>query len=104
MSAVKPSAVASRFSRLRFATVVLLGVYPIVTGLLYALAPLTAGWPLWQRTLILAPTMVAIMVWGLIPTIQSRLAGWLQVPVADDARLAPAPRLGQTRTGSSRAG
>ncbi|BBE73831.1 hypothetical protein [Oharaeibacter diazotrophicus] len=81
MSAANPSPAARRFSRVRFAAAVLLGVYPIVTGLLYALAPLTAGWPVWQRTLILAPTMVAIMVWGLIPTIQHRLAGWLQVPV-----------------------
>jgi len=81
MSAVKPSAPARRFSRLRFAAAVLVGVYPIVTGLLYALAPLTAGWPVWQRTMVLAPLMVAIMVWGLIPTIQARLAGWLHVPV-----------------------
>ncbi|WP_235911978.1 hypothetical protein [Mesorhizobium xinjiangense] len=54
---------ASRFSRPRFALLVALGVYPLVTGLLYVVLPLTEGWMLWQRTLLVVPVMVPIMVW-----------------------------------------
>ena len=49
-----PSAPATRFSRPRFAFLVLVGVYPLITALLYAVLPLTDGWPLWQRTLLIA--------------------------------------------------
>jgi antibiotic biosynthesis monooxygenase (ABM) superfamily enzyme len=64
-------------NRLRFALLVLVGVYPLVTGISYAIAPLTAGWEIWQRGLLLAPIMVPAMVYGLIPFIQSRFRGWL---------------------------
>jgi antibiotic biosynthesis monooxygenase (ABM) superfamily enzyme len=60
----------ARFSRPRFALLVLLGVYPLITVLLYLILPLTDGWPIWQRTLLVAPIMVTIMVWGLIPGVQ----------------------------------
>lgn len=61
----------ARFSRPRFALLVLLGVYPLITLLLYLILPLTDGWPIWQRTLLIAPIMVTIMVWGLIPGVQN---------------------------------
>jgi antibiotic biosynthesis monooxygenase (ABM) superfamily enzyme len=61
----------TRFSRPRFALLVLLGVYPLITLLLYLVLPLTDGWPIWQRTLLIAPIMVTIMVWGLIPGVQN---------------------------------
>ena len=64
-------------SRLKFALLVLIGVYPLVTGISYAIAPLTAGWQIWQRGLLLAPIMVPAMVYGLIPFIQTRFRGWL---------------------------
>jgi antibiotic biosynthesis monooxygenase (ABM) superfamily enzyme len=63
---------AVRFSRPRVAFLVLLGVYPLVTGLLYLIFPLTEGWTIWQRTLILVPIVVTTMVWGLIPAVQKR--------------------------------
>jgi len=63
-------AVARRFSRPRFALLVLAGVYPLITGLLYIVLPLLAGWPIWRVTLVVAPIMVTIMVWGLIPAVQ----------------------------------
>jgi antibiotic biosynthesis monooxygenase (ABM) superfamily enzyme len=63
--------------RHRMTLLVLIGVYPIITAILYALAPLTAGWDVWQRTLVLAPVMAVIMVYGLIPFIQTRFRGWL---------------------------
>jgi len=63
---------ARRFSRPRFAVLVLAGVYPLITALLYLLLPLLQGWPIWQETLLIAPLMVAMMVWGVIPVIQGR--------------------------------
>ena len=72
-----PSAPATRFSRPRFAFLVLVGVYPLITALLYAVLPLTDGWPLWQRTLLIAPIMVVIMIWGLIPGVQRTFRNFL---------------------------
>ena len=64
-------------NRQRFAFLVLVGVYPLVTGISYAIAPFTAGWQIWQRGLLIAPIMVPIMVYGLIPFIQTRFRSWL---------------------------
>lgn len=58
------------FSRGRFALLVMIGVYPVITALLYLVVPLTDGWPIWQRTLVIAPVMVIVMIWGLIPGVQ----------------------------------
>jgi antibiotic biosynthesis monooxygenase (ABM) superfamily enzyme len=74
---VNPAPARPAPSRLRFAAFVLLFVYPLVTGLQYALMPLTADWPLPARTAIFVPLMVAAMVWGIIPLIQTRLRRWL---------------------------
>jgi antibiotic biosynthesis monooxygenase (ABM) superfamily enzyme len=60
-------------SRLRFAFLVFLGVYPLVTLLQAVILPLTAGWPMPLRNLVFVPVMVSCMVWGLIPFIQTRL-------------------------------
>lgn len=68
---------ASRFSRPRFAFLVALGVYPLITGLLYLIFPLTDGWLLWQRTLLIVPIMVTAMVWGLIPGVQKHFRSFL---------------------------
>ena len=69
-AAAKPA--IRRFSRPRFALLVLAGVYPLITALLYLVLPLLDGWPIWQETLLIAPLMVTMMVWGVIPTIQTR--------------------------------
>ena len=55
--------------RLRLAAVMVLFVYPVVTVYLYALLPLTAGWPMWMRTLVLVPLMVATIVFAVSPAI-----------------------------------
>ncbi|MBN8632002.1 MAG: hypothetical protein J0L76_14245 [Rhodobacterales bacterium] len=60
-------------SRIRFAVLVFLGVYPLVTVLQLILLPLTQGWSLPLRNLVFVPVMVTCMVWGLIPFIQTRL-------------------------------
>ncbi|AMS40718.1 MULTISPECIES: hypothetical protein [Aminobacter] len=67
----------TRFSRPRFALMVLLGVYPLITALLYIIMPLTDGWTIWQRTLLIAPLMVSVMIWGLIPAVQRVFRGFL---------------------------
>lgn len=59
----------TRFSRPRFALLVLFGVYPLLTALLYLVVPLTHDWTIWQRSLLVAPVMVVIIIWGVIPTI-----------------------------------
>ena len=64
-------------SRLRFAGLVLLFVYPLVTLGLALLLPLTPHWPLPARTAVLVPVIVAAMVWGIIPLIQTRLRRFL---------------------------
>jgi formate-dependent nitrite reductase membrane component NrfD len=62
MSAATSS--STRFSRPRFAMLVLIGAYPLITSLLYLVFPLTEGWSIWQRTLVIVPLMVSAMVWG----------------------------------------
>ncbi|WP_423066442.1 hypothetical protein [Devosia sp. CN2-171] len=58
--------------RTRMALLVLVAVYPVITGLIYLVAPITADWPVWERNLIVAPLMVVAMVYFIIPTIQAR--------------------------------
>lgn len=76
-----PAAGATRFSRRRFALLVFAGVYPLVTGLLYLVFPLTEGWTLWQRTLAIVPVVVVVMVWWLIPAVQQRFRAFLNPAV-----------------------
>jgi antibiotic biosynthesis monooxygenase (ABM) superfamily enzyme len=64
-------------SRVRFSLFVFCFVYPLVTALLYILAPLTAGWSLWQRNLVMVPLIVVAMVYVIIPFIQKRMGRWL---------------------------
>lgn len=60
---------ATVFSRSRFTVLVIIAVYPLVTGLLYAIIPFTEGWAMWQRTAILVPLIAVSMVWCIIPFI-----------------------------------
>jgi antibiotic biosynthesis monooxygenase (ABM) superfamily enzyme len=69
------------FSRRRFAILVMIGVYPVITALLYLVVPLTDGWSIWQRTLVIAPVMVVIMIWGLIPAVQKLFRPFLHPAV-----------------------
>jgi antibiotic biosynthesis monooxygenase (ABM) superfamily enzyme len=67
--------------RWRLALLTLLGVYPVITAYLYALLPLTEGWEMWQRTLVLAPLMIVSMVYGIAPLLQ-KYFGWFLRPAA----------------------
>ena len=64
-------------SRLRLAFLMVLGVYPVITLYIYALFPLTDGWQMWQRTLLLVPLMVLTMVFLVMPVIQTRFGGFI---------------------------
>lgn len=77
---------ATRFSRPRFVLLVLLGAYPLITALLYLVIPITVGWPIWQRTVVVAPLMVAAMVYGVIPQVQRRFHRFLNPLVEGSAR------------------
>ena len=83
ISATAAASAAPRtvFSRVRFAGIVGLGVYPLITALLYIIIPLTDGWETWQRTLVLVPLMVTAMVWGLIPAVNRHFGRFLNRPV-----------------------
>jgi antibiotic biosynthesis monooxygenase (ABM) superfamily enzyme len=65
------------FSRPRFALLVLLGVYPFITALQYVVGSLTGGWPLWERSLLIAPVMVVGMIWGVIPAVHRLFRGFI---------------------------
>lgn len=64
-------------SRHRMALLTMVGVYPLITAIIYAVAPFTTGWEIWQRNLVVAPLMVAVMVYFMIPRIQTRFRRFL---------------------------
>lgn len=65
-------------SQHRLALLIFLGVYPLVTCLMMLIGPLTAGWRIWQRTLVLVPIVVLSMVYVIIPFIHRRFARFLR--------------------------
>ena len=73
----------TRFSRPRFALLVLLGAYPVITAILYFVLPLTGDWSIWQRTVLVAPMMVGAMVWGVIPAVQQRFRSFINPAVGE---------------------
>jgi antibiotic biosynthesis monooxygenase (ABM) superfamily enzyme len=62
-------------SKLRFALLMVVAVYPIITLLLYVVMPLTENWAIWHRTLVIAPIMVFSIVFIVSPTVNRHL-GW----------------------------
>nr|WP_319391378.1 hypothetical protein [uncultured Cohaesibacter sp.] len=73
--------VARKPSRARFALMILLFVYPLVTVLLYGIAAVTPDWQLWQRAMIMVPIVVVSMVYLIIPLIQQRMQALITVRV-----------------------
>ena len=64
-------------ARLRLTALMTVFVYPIVTLYLYVLMPLTPGWDIWQRSLILVPLMAATIVLVLVPFINRRFGAFI---------------------------
>jgi len=73
----------SYFSRPRFALLLLIGVYPVITAILKLIFPPTVGWSIWQRTLLIAPLMVVIMIWGVIPAVQKQFRNFINPAVGE---------------------
>jgi EmrB/QacA subfamily drug resistance transporter len=86
------SRAATYFSRPRFALLVLLGTYPVITAILCCVFPPTEGWAIWQRSLLVAPMTVAIMVWGVIPAVQKLFRDFINPGIGE---------AGQPQTGSA---
>ena len=64
-------------SKLRMALVMTLAVYPVVTLYLYVLMPLTPGWEMWQRSLVLVPFMATTIVMLVVPFITKRFGAFI---------------------------
>jgi len=64
-------------SKFRLALLIFLFVYPVITALQYGLIPLTQGWEVWERSLVMVPIVVGLMVYSIIPTIQKRFQAFL---------------------------
>jgi antibiotic biosynthesis monooxygenase (ABM) superfamily enzyme len=64
-------------ARLRLALVMTVFVYPVVTLYLYILMPLTSGWEMWQRSLILVPFMATTIVMLIVPFITKRFGAFI---------------------------
>lgn len=64
-------------ARTRMALLVLVAVYPVITAIIYLVAPFTEGWPVWERNFVVAPLMVIAMVYFIIPTIQLRFGRFI---------------------------
>ena len=64
-------------SKLRMALVMTLAVYPVVTLYLYVLMPLTPGWEMWQRSLVLVPVMASTIVLLIVPLIGKHFGGFI---------------------------
>lgn len=71
------SAPPLHLSKPRLALAMFLPVYPLITVLLYVLMPLTEGWSIWQRTLVIAPVMIASIVFVIAPLVQRHCAGFI---------------------------
>ena len=66
-----------KLSRPHLALAMLLPVYPFITALLYVVMPLTEGWAIWQRTLLIAPIMVVSIIFVIAPMVQKYFAGFI---------------------------
>lgn len=71
------SAPVRKLSRMHLALAMLLPVYPFITVLLYVVMPLTEGWTIWQRTLLIAPVMVFSIVFVIAPFVQKHFARFI---------------------------
>lgn len=65
--------------RLRLALLTLVAVYPFITAMLYVVFPLTDGWPLHARTLVVAPLMVGAMMFVIMPQLQRRFGRFIAI-------------------------
>jgi antibiotic biosynthesis monooxygenase (ABM) superfamily enzyme len=53
------------------------GVYPVLNLVFWAVSPLLAGLAMPARLAVVVPIAVAVMVWGITPTVTQGLGSWL---------------------------
>ena len=53
----------------RLAIIMIACVYPLVTMLIYMIAPFTQGWQIWHQTLLLTPATVVSIVFVINPLV-----------------------------------
>ncbi|WP_245881400.1 hypothetical protein [Thalassospira marina] len=63
------NAKAMRPLRMRLAIVMIACVYPLVTMLIYLIAPFTQGWQIWHQTMLLTPATVLSIVFVINPLV-----------------------------------
>ncbi|MFI6868559.1 hypothetical protein [Nocardia sp. NPDC050406] len=61
----------------KFWLLTLLGLYPMLTVLITVTGPLLEDLPTPLRLAVILPIAVAAMVWGIMPFLTNRFAGWL---------------------------
>lgn len=59
------------------AVLIWLGIYPLITLVLWVVSPIIAPLPLPLKTLCLTLLVVPVMVWGMLPMLQKVLKNWL---------------------------
>lgn len=69
-------------AHLRFLGTLMFGAYLLINALLLALAPLTAGWPIWSVTALAVPPMVLGMVYLVMPLARHAFAAPQRQPAA----------------------
>ncbi|MBL1077219.1 hypothetical protein JK358_22730 [Nocardia sp. 2] len=68
---------ASHPPKWKFWLLTLIGLYPMLTVLITVSEPLLEGLPTPLRLACILPVAVAAMVWGIMPFLTKRFAGWL---------------------------
>lgn len=78
MSARAQEAPSGRPPRWKVAVATWLGVYPLITLLLWVLRPHVGGQPLPLQTLVLTVLMVPLSIYGTTPLVARVLVRWLR--------------------------
>lgn len=63
--------------RWKQAVLTTLGLVPLLLLSNLLLEPVTGGWPVWFRTVVVTPFLVALMTWVVMPTITRAVFAWL---------------------------
>ncbi len=63
--------------RYKVAFVTWLGLYPVLTALIFMMRPLIGELPMPMQTLLLTAIVVPMMTWFIAPIMQRLFAGWL---------------------------
>ena len=64
--------------RWKFAIVVWLAIFPMITLMNYLLAPYIEGYPIWQKTLLFTVLEIPYAVFFAIPVLQRVFKPWLK--------------------------